>query len=274
MNKNDLLASAVKSVLIVASTTLPLLASAEETSPPKQLSKIKVEADESKDPSTEGTGYAARATTLGKDARSLRELPHSVTILTREQLTDQNITTIEAALKNVTGVTIQRYDATGTYTQFMARGYAADTYQLDGLTLQTDTNGIYFDLAAYDRVEVQRGATGLFSGAGEPGVTVNMARKRAWSTRKLDGGLTVGSWNDRRLDLDFNSPLNSDGTVRARVVGVAQNFDTFMDGIDANKKRLLYGTLETDISDRSTISLGVTWQNVDTTLSRGLPTFA
>ena len=259
-----------------ALVAVPFVAMSQEASKEKtqQLSKIKVQAEEVTDASTEGTGYAAPATTLGKDVRSVRELPHSVTILTRQQLTDQNINTIESALKNVTGVTIQRYDATGSYTQFIARGYATDTYQLDGLTLQTDTNGIYFDLAAYDRVEVQRGAAGLFSGAGEPGVTVNMARKRAWSEFKLDGALTVGSWNDRRLELDLNSPLNEDGSVRGRVVGLVQNFDTFMDGIDDNKKRLIYGTLETDLTEQTTVSLGVTWQNVDTVLSRGLPTFA
>lgn len=258
-------------VCTFALVAIPFAVSAQET---QQMSKIKVQAEEVTDASTEGTGYAAPATTLGKDVRSVRELPHSVTIITRQQLTDQNINTIESALKNVTGVTIQRYDATGSYTQFIARGYATDTYQLDGLTLQTDTNGIYFDLAAYDRVEVQRGAAGLFSGAGEPGVTVNMARKRAWSEFKLDGALTVGSWNDRRLELDLNTPLNDDGSVRGRVVGLVQNFDTFMDGIDDNKKRLIYGTLETDLGEQTTVSLGVTWQNVDTVLSRGLPTFA
>jgi TonB-dependent siderophore receptor len=258
-------------VCTFALVAIPFVAMSQET---QQMSKIKVQAPEVTDASTEGSGYAAPATTLGKGVQSLRELPHSVTIITRQQLTDQNINTIESALKNVTGVTIQRYDATGTYTQFIARGYAADTYQLDGLNLQTDTNGIYFDLAAYDRVEVQRGAAGLFSGVGEPGVTVNMARKRAWSDFHFDGGLTVGSWNDRRVDLDLNTPLNDDGSVRGRLVGVLQNFDTFMDGIDDNKKRLIYGTLETDLTEQTTVSLGVTWQNVDTVLSRGLPTFA
>lgn len=272
MNKNR---STVR-VCTFALVALPFVALSQEPSKDQaqQMSKIKVQAAEASDASTEGSGYAAPATTLGKDTRSVRELPHSVTVVTRQQLTDQNINTIESALKNVTGVTVQRFDATGSYTQFIARGYAADTYQLDGLTVQTDANGIYFDLAAYDRVEIQRGAAGLFSGVGEPGVTVNMARKRAWSDFRLDGGLTLSSWDDRRLEFDLNSPLNDDGSVRGRVVGVVQNFDTFMDGIDDNKKRLIYGTLETDLGEQTTVSLGVTWQNVDTVLSRGLPTFA
>jgi TonB-dependent siderophore receptor len=239
-----------------------------------QLSKVQVKDSALNDATTEGSGYAAPATTIGKDVRALRELPHSITIVTRQQLTDQNISTIEGALKNVTGVTIQRFDATGTYTQFIARGYAADIYQLDGLTLQTDANGTYFDLAAYDRVEVQRGSAGLFSGGGEPGITVNMARKRALSEPRVEGALMLGSWQDRRLEADLRRPLNDAGSLRGRAVTVLQSFDTFMDGIDDNEKKLFYGTLERDLGERATLSAGVTWQSVDTVLSRGLPTFA
>lgn len=236
---------------------------------------VRVKAKIVRDASSEGTGsYAPAAVSIGKDARTLREVPHSVTVITRDQLTDQNIVTIESALKNVTGVTVQRFDATGSYTQFIARGYAADAYQLDGLTVQTDTNGIYFDLAAFDRVEVQRGAASLFSGAGEPGVTVNMARKRALPDFMAEGALSLSSWHDRRVDLDVTGKLNEAGSLRARAAGVVQNFDTFMDGIDDNKKRMFYGTLEADIAERTTLSVGATWQQVDTVLSRGLPTFA
>jgi TonB-dependent siderophore receptor len=235
---------------------------------------VRVKAQAVRDATSEGTGsYAPTAVSIGKDARTLRELPHSVTVITREQLTDQNIVTIESALKNVTGVTVQRFDATGSYTQFIARGYAADSYQLDGLTVQTDTNGIYFDLAAFDRVEVQRGAASLFSGAGEPGITVNMARKRALADFQATGAFSLGSWDDRRVDLDVTGKLNQAGSVRGRVVGVVQDYDTFMDGIDDNRKRLFYGTLEADLAERTTLSTGVTWQQVNTVLSRGLPTW-
>lgn len=279
------LASAIHFACLAAGAALSAPATAQQTAttpssestpaaPSQQMSTIKVQDSEVSDASTEGRGYATNAATIGKDVHSLRELPHSVTVVTRDQLTDQNITTIEGALKNVTGITVQRFDATGSYTQFIARGYAADTYQLDGLTLQTDANGIYFDLAAYDRVEVQRGAAGLFSGAGEPGVTVNMARKRALSAFHANTALSLSRWNDRRFELDVGSALNDAGTLRGRAVGVLQSFDTYMDGIDNNRKTMLYGTLEQDLGDSTTVSVGGTWQSVDTVLSRGLPTWA
>lgn len=280
---NRRLATALQLAGLTAGAALWLPAGAEDASAasdrasastPQQLSKIKVQDAAIDEATTEGLGYAATTASIGKDARSLRELPNSMTVITRDQLTDQNLNTIESALKNVTGVTIQRFDATGTYTQFIARGYAADTYQLDGLNLQTDANGVYFDLAAYDRVEVQRGAAGLFSGAGEPGVTVNMARKRAPGAFQASSALSLSSWNDGRFEADVGGALNDAGTLRGRAVGVVQQFDTFMDFIDDNSKYMAYGTLEQDFGDATTVSIGGTWQSVDTVLSRGLPTWA
>lgn len=236
------------------------------------LPETQVKAGKLNDATTEDAGYVATSASVGKEARALRELPNSITVVTRKELDDRNVHTIEDALKNVTGVTVQRYDATGNYTQFMARGFAADIYQLDGLTLQTDANGIYFDLAGYDRVEVQRGMAGLFSGAGEPGITVNIARKRALAEAKTEVGLSAGTWNAYRADLDLNRALNASGSLRGRLVTAYEDRDTFMDGIGSRKK-FIYGTVEADVAERTTLSLGVTWQDVDTVLSRGLPTW-
>ncbi|MET0335865.1 MAG: TonB-dependent siderophore receptor [Rhizobacter sp.] len=267
-------AAAAPGVAPAASAPAPAAAASPATGE-ATLPAVKVKATRTLDASTEGTGsYAPGAMTLGKGQRSQREIANSTTVVTREQLTEQNITTIESALKNVTGVTVQRFDATGNYTQFIARGYAADSYLLDGLTVQTDTNGIYFDLYAYDRVEVQRGAASLFSGAGEPGITVNMARKRALAGFKGEASISTSSWDDHRVQADLTGALNTTGTLRGRVAVVAQEYDTFMDGIDDNSKRMVYGTLEADITDHTTLSVGATWQKVDTVLSRGLPTWA
>lgn len=241
---------------------------------PVSLGEVKVTAAADVGATTEGSSsYGAKAATVGKTPLSLREIPQSVTVVTRKQLDDQNIRTVEDALKNVTGVTVQRFDAAGHYSVFNARGYGSDTYQIDGVTLQTDGNGVYLDLAAFDRVEVLRGAAGMFSGAGEPGVTINMARKRALAPFKADAALSLGSWNNRRADLDVTGALVDSGRVRGRLVTAVQDYDTYMDNVDGGKK-LVYGTVEADLSDNTTLSVGAAWQDVRAVLSRGLPTWA
>lgn len=219
------------------------------------------------------TAYTTKKVAIGKTTQSLKETPQSVSVVTRQRLDDQNISSIEEAMKNVTGITVQRFDAAGNYSIFNARGYGSDTYQIDGTTLRTDANGSYLDLAVFDRIEVLRGAAGMFSGAGEPGVSFNMVRKRALADAVVKGKLSAGSWSNYRGDLDVTGALTADGALRGRLVTALQDNDTYMNGID-NRKKLLYGTLEYDLAERTTLSVGGTYQDIDTVLSRGLPTWA
>lgn len=216
------------------------------------------------------TAYTAKKVAIGKTPQSVKETPQSVSVVTRQRLDDQNISTIQDAMKYVTGITVVRYDAAGTYSDFNARGYGSDTYQMDGTTLRTDSNGTYLDLAVFDRIEVLRGAAGMFSGAGEPGVSINMVRKRALADFSLSGKVSAGSWNNYRGEADITGKLSQDGALRGRLVTAVQDYDTFMNGIDGNKK-LVYGTLEFDIQNNTTLSVGATYQDINTVLSRGLP---
>jgi outer membrane receptor for ferric coprogen and ferric-rhodotorulic acid len=75
-----------------------------------------------------------------------------------------------------------------------------------------------FDLAMFDRVEVLRGPSGLYQGAGEPGGTINLVRKRALGTFGLSGELSAGSWDRYHSSVDVTGPLNGDGSLRGRFV--------------------------------------------------------
>ncbi|QTD46366.1 TonB-dependent siderophore receptor [Ottowia testudinis] len=238
------------------------------------LEAVTVTAPAAVDATTEGrASYGGKSATVGKTPLALKDIPQSVSVVTRQQLDDQNTTRLEDAMKHVTGITVQRYDAAGHYSVFSARGFGSDTYQMDGVALATDANGVYLDLAVFDRIEVLRGAAGLFSGAGEPGVTINLARKRALAPFRLQTAASVGSWAHRRADLDVTGALGTGGRVRGRLVAALQDHDTFMKHVDGGKK-LLYGTLEADLSEHTTLSVGAAWQDVRSVLSRGLPTWA
>jgi outer membrane receptor for ferric coprogen and ferric-rhodotorulic acid len=59
---------------------------------------------------TEHSGsYTTRQLSIGKTPRSIRETPQSVSVITRQRLDDQNITTIGDAIKYATGVTGRVY---------------------------------------------------------------------------------------------------------------------------------------------------------------------
>jgi iron complex outermembrane receptor protein/outer membrane receptor for ferric coprogen and ferric-rhodotorulic acid len=222
---------------------------------------------------TEGT-YTARELDIGKTGLSPRETPQSVSVITRQQLDDRNLTKLEDALKSTVGVNITRLDGAGNYNSIQARGFDIGAVLLDGLPIAQGPNyATALDLALYDRVEVLRGPAGLLQGAGEPGGAVNLVRKRALGTLKIGGGAQLGSFGLRRVEADLTGPLNAAGTLRGRVVVVEDRRDSFVDLLFSNK-HAAYGTLELDLAPSTTLSVGATRQRVRSMVDQGLPSYA
>ncbi|PEQ14864.1 TonB-dependent siderophore receptor, partial [Piscirickettsia salmonis] len=130
---------------------------------------------------TEGTGaYTSGATSIAKGAQSLKDIPQSISVVTRQRLDEQSLTSIYDALANTTGITLQQSPQAGKYVY--SRGFRNTSYQYDGIPLDRSMYGRASNFgggtAIYDRVEVLRGATGLLQGAGKPSASVNLVRKR------------------------------------------------------------------------------------------------
>ena len=232
------------------------------------LAEVRVTADAERRAVTEGTGaYTAResstATGLGL---SLRETPQSVTVFTRQRMDDQGIVLQEDIARQTTGLTYAQYGPTGGDTNsFYARGFQVKNFQVDGVNrLFSDYTGIFqtADMAMYDRVEIVRGASGLMSGAGTPGATINLVRKRPTADFQGSAKITAGSWDFGRAEVDVSSPLNASGSVRGRVVGVTQKRHSKVD-YEEDKTSTLYGVVEMDLSPATLATVGLAAQDYD-----------
>jgi iron complex outermembrane receptor protein/outer membrane receptor for ferric coprogen and ferric-rhodotorulic acid len=222
---------------------------------------------------TEGSGqYTAREVSVGKLQQAPRETPQSISVVTRQQLDDRNLTKVEDAIKLSTGMTITRLDGAGNYNSFQSRGFDLGAIQLDGVPIPQG-NYSTLDTAMYDRIEVLRGPAGLLQGASEPGGTVNLVRKRAPARLAIGADAAVGSFGLRRGTVDVGGGLNAEGTIRARAVAVVEDRDSHIDTL-FNNKRLGYGTLEWDIAPSTTVSVGAAQQRVRAAIDQGLPTYA
>jgi len=258
----------VHPLVIALSFAAPVFAqTTNKTENPRTLKTVKVTA------AAEITTYTPAEISIGKTAQSLKEIPQSVTVITRQKLDDQNISNLADAMKFVTGVSVQKFDGAGFFNTFNARGYAPDTFQLDGINLQYNANMADTDLVVFERVEVQRGAAGLFQGSGEPGVTVNMVRKRALADTKIQGMVSAGSWDNYRIEADATGALSESGNLRGRLVAAADDRDSYLDGINGTKQ-VVYGTLEYDFARATTFSIGGTYQKIDSVIDQGLPAYA
>lgn len=259
----------------ISALTLAMLqvAQVQAAEAEQSLPKIEVTAD-TLDGATEGNdSYSSKAISIGKGTQSRREVPQSTSVTTRQRMDDQNLTQVQDVIKQTTGMTVQRFDGAGLFSNYYSRGYQADSILLDGLTFSNTGNVTEFDTAIYDRVEVLRGPAGLFQGAGEPGASINLVRKRAYAQPQFQGSAGAGSWNTYRTTADVTSKLNTAGTVRARAVAAYDSRENYKDVVGA-ERNIAYGTLEIDLTPSTVLSLGATRQEVDSVIDQGLPAYA
>ncbi|MGO3743145.1 TonB-dependent siderophore receptor [Kerstersia sp.] len=213
---------------------------------------------------TEGSGaYTVRQTSAAaRLPLSLRETPQSVTVMTRQRLDDQQLSSVQQALEQTIGISSQTLDS--ERVSFHARGFAIDSFQYDGIPTEFLDGASFLDTAFYDRIEVVRGATGLLTGAGNPSASVNLVRKRPGRAFAATLSASAGSWDNYRGLADLSAPLADEGRVRMRVVGVYQDRHSFID-LYQQKKQAFYGIIEADITDATLLSAGYDYQNIKPT---------
>lgn len=243
--------------LAVTALMIAPLAHADGTaeSSARTLDTVKVTAD-GEIPNSYTVKNARSATRLDL---SLRETPQSVTVITRQRLDDMGLFSLSDVMGQVTGVSVSVTDS--ERINYVSRGYTIDNFQIDGMlntfggSVKTNTDNVI-----YERIEVVRGATGLTTGAGDPSGTISMIRKRPTDSFQMGANLTVGRWDNRRLEADLGGPVAWDGRIRARVVAAKQQSDSFRDVYSLDKD-VFYGIVQADLSDSTLFEVGYEYQS-------------
>ncbi len=212
-------------------------------------------------------------TTLGKvplKPLKPRELPQSASVIDHERLEQQNLFSLDEAMQQATGVTVQPFQL--LTTAYYVRGFKVDSFELDGVpALLGNTASSPQDMAIYERVEILRGSNGLLHGTGNPAATVNLVRKRPQREFAASTTLSAGRWDRYRAEVDVGGPLSASGNVRGRAVAAYEDRDYFYDVADQGT-RLLYGVTEFDLSPDTLLTVGAQYQHIDSiTNMAGVP---
>jgi outer membrane receptor for ferric coprogen and ferric-rhodotorulic acid len=195
-----------------------------------------------------------------KSGQSLRETPKSVSVVTRERIEVQSLTSLLEVLTQTTGVTAVNYSSVDSY--YLSRGFQVHTVQIDGgPPAYTGGFGSFLtpDTAAYDHIEVLRGVDGIFTGVGDPGGVINLVRKRALASPRMQVNVSAGRWNMGRAELDVTGALTDDERLRGRVVGAYEGKDYFYERANS-EKALFFGTLEYDLTADTTLVAGLSYE--------------
>lgn len=215
---------------------------------------------------TEDTGSYTPGTiaTATRLVLTPRETPQSITVITRQHMDDFGLKSIDDVMRHTPGITVSTYDT--ERTNYYSRGFSIENFQYDGIPTLRDAQysagQTLTDMAIYDRVEVLKGATGLLTGAGGPGGTINLIRKKPTSGFKSSIELGAGSWDNYRSQFDVSGPLTETGNVRGRAVVAHQDKQSFLDHY-SRKAGVLYGILEVDLTPDTLLTLGADYQNSD-----------
>lgn len=205
-----------------------------------------------------------------KTVTPLREIPQSITVMTREQMDLRDIGSLEELMLQTPGITV-----TGSNPEnpsLISRGFNISNYLIDGVA-GLDFPGTTPDLAIYERVETLRGPAGLFSGAGSPAGSINLVRKRPGRDLSASMGLSAGSWQNYRVDADVSAPILADGAVRARLSGAYQEQNYFFD-VAHGQRGIGYAVVEADVTPTTVLALGGHYQSLSTPVQTGLPAYA
>jgi catecholate siderophore receptor len=164
----------------------------------------------------ETKGYQAKETKVGKLVEAPRDVPQSLTIVTKELMKDRNAHTMRDALRNVPGLTFNAGEGGRTGDQVTIRGYSAvgDLY-LDGVRDIAQYNRETFNIEQFD---VLRGSSSMLFGRGSTGGVVNQVSKQALAKDQFKFESTYGAFDYKRFTSDLNKQISDDMAARLNVM--------------------------------------------------------
>jgi len=150
------------------------------------------------------SGTLATEVESPKSTAPLVDTPQTVTVVSQEQLRQQNLLTLRDALSTIPGITFGAGEGGGGYGDSInLRGYSANNdLTVDGVR----------DAAQYSRtdpfnlqqIEVYNGANSVFNGSGSVGGTINLVSKIPFARDATTVQAAVGTDNYYRASLDSN----------------------------------------------------------------------
>ncbi|WP_339164065.1 TonB-dependent siderophore receptor [Methylobacterium bullatum] len=206
-------------------------------------------------------GYTAtRSSVATKTDTSILETAQSISVVSRQQIEDQNALTINQALRYTPSVTTEQRGSAGAtrLEQFYIRGFSAPLF-LDGLALPGSRDASpTVDPYRLERVDVVKGPSSVLYGQSGPGGIVNFVSKVPRFVRHGELFVQGGGFDEVRGGFDVGGPVAAEAGPLAdqfayRVVGL---------GWTGN------GAQKTTEVERFFINPSVTWRpSTDTTFT-------
>ncbi len=196
-----------------------------------ELERITVEGTSGEQEEPEVGLVAKRTSAVTKTETPLVETPQSVSVVTQQQIEEQDAQTVGEALLYTPGVFAepgggndsQRYDFQSIRGQLYVGSHYVDgmkaTFGVGNLTMPQ------FDTYNIERIDVVRGPTSVLYGQGYPGGMINIITKRPTADPLREVTVGFGSYGEVFGTFDLSGPIDEEGQYLYRLTGVARHSD-------------------------------------------------
>mgnify|MGYP003641915126 CR=1 FL=1 len=216
-------------------------------------------------------GYKNTATFLGsKTQTNIKDLPQSVSYVTKELILDQGLMRVGETVKNFSGVSQFTFYDDITIRGFRING-GSNTQLVNGMR---STSGFWKQpLINYlERVEVLKGPSSALFGNASPGGVVNRVTKKPLDVNRNTLSFSVGSFNNFRGLADFTGPVNESKTLLYRLNLGYEDSQNFRD-LQFDKNIVVAPSFSFIASEKTRVNLDLVFNNSSSRLDRGQSTF-
>ena len=211
--------------------------------------------------------YAAPIQSVGTKVNTpVMDTPVTTKTVTNQMLEDQQVVTLDQALRNVSGVNVAGGgDAAlgNSFRQINLRGFPTQNFFRDGFRI--DSFGLAFtgagnvEFANVENVEVLKGPAAILYGAVEPGGIVNVNTKQALDHPAYSIQQQIGSYAAYRTILDATGPVTQDKSLLYRFVASYENDGSFRT-FDYNRNWMISPTLRWNVDANTWIRVSEQYQ--------------
>jgi catecholate siderophore receptor len=210
-------------------------------------------------------GFAISSAT--KTLTPLRDVPQSITVVSREVIKDQGMQSIADVVRYVPGITAIQGENNRDQVVIRGNSSSADFF-LDGTR---DDVQYYRDLYNLDRVEALKGPNAMIFGRGGGGGVINRVSKQAGFTPAGELSMQGGSFGNKRIAGDFGRSINR--RVAFRLNGMYENSGSFRDQVNLNRTGI-NPTFTILAGNQTQIRLGYEHFRDNRVADRGIPSYS
>ena len=162
--------------------------------------------------------YREEKVSSPKKTEALLDTPQTVSVISKELLSEQNATTLTDALRNTPGITMQLGEngSTAAGDTFQLRGFAAQSsIYLDGIR---DLGAVSRDVFTIEQIEVAKGPAGSEGGRGSSAGYINLVSKRPFLENRNQAAVSAYSGEGLRATLDSNVRIGATSAFRLNLM--------------------------------------------------------